>query len=53
MKIHKTYVFVKNNMGMSMKNIRSAYFCADQIDVTTNFAVVTNVVIKRAHFSVF
>ena len=28
---------------------RSADFCADQIDVITNFAVITNVVIRRAH----
>ena len=32
-----------------MKNTRAADFCADQIDVITNFAVKTNVVIKRAH----
>ena len=32
-----------------MKNTRSADFCADQIDVITNFAVITNVVIKRIH----
>ena len=31
------------------KNIRSANFCADQIDVITNFAVIANVVIKRVH----
>ena len=29
--------------------IRSADFCADRIDVITNFAVITNVVKKRAH----
>ena len=32
-----------------MKNTRSADFCADQIDVITNFAVITNVDIKRVH----
>ena len=32
-----------------MKNTRSADFCADRIDVITNFAVITNVVIKRVH----
>ena len=36
-----------------MKNTRTPDFCADQIadqiDVTTNFAIITNVVIKRAH----
>ena len=29
---------------------RSADFGADQIDVITNFAVITNVVIKRVHY---
>ena len=32
-----------------MKNTQSADFCADRIDVITNFAVTTNVVIKRGH----
>ena len=32
-----------------MKKRRSAHFFADQIDVITNFAVKTNVVIKRVH----
>ena len=36
-------------MGMSMKNTQSADFRADQIDVITNFAVITNVVLKRVH----
>ena len=31
------------------KNTRSADFCADQIDVITNLAVITNVIIKRVH----
>ena len=31
------------------KNTRSADFRADQIDVITNFAVITNVVKKRIH----
>ena len=31
------------------KNTRSADFCADRIDVITNFAVITNAVIKRVH----
>ena len=31
------------------KYTRSADFCADRIDVITNFAVITNVVIKRVH----
>ena len=31
------------------KNTRSADFCADRIDVMTNFAVITNAVIKRVH----
>ena len=33
-----------------MKKLRSPDFCADQIDVITNFAVITKVVIKRVHF---
>ena len=36
-----------------MKTTRSADFCADQIDVIANFAVITNVVIKRAHCTCF
>ena len=32
-----------------MKNTRYADFCANQIDVITNFAVITYVVIKRFH----
>ena len=36
-------------MGISIKNTRSADFCADQIHVITNFAVITNAVIKRVH----
>ena len=33
LKIQKTYVFLKNNMGISMKkHTGSADFCADQID---------------------
>ena len=32
-----------------MKNTPSADFCANQIDVIMNFAVITNVVIKRVH----
>ena len=31
------------------KKTQSADFCADQTDVITNFAVITNVVIKRVH----
>ena len=30
-----------------MKNTHTADFCAERIDVITNFAVITNVVIKR------
>ena len=42
------YVFLKTNMGITMKKkIRFADLCADQIDVMKNFAVITNVVIKR------
>ena len=49
----KTYVFLKNSMGISMNKYRSAYFCALQIDVIPNFAVITNVVIKRVHCILF
>ena len=31
------------------KHTRSADLCADRIDVITNFAVITNAVIKRVH----
>ena len=43
------YVFLKNRMGISMKKYTKADFCADQIDVIMNFAVITSVVIKRVH----
>ena len=36
-------------MGISIKNTRAADFCADKIDGITNFVVIANVVIKRAH----
>ena len=37
-------------MGISMKKIHDPLiFCADQIEVITNFAVITNVVTKRVH----
>ena len=49
LQISKTYVFLKNNMGLSIKNTWSADFCADRIDVITNFADITNVVIKRVN----
>ena len=51
MQISKTYVFLKNNRGLSMKTTRTADFCADRIDVITNFAVITNAVVKRVHCS--
>ena len=34
-------------MGLSIKKIRYANFCADQIDDITNLAGITNVVKKR------
>ena len=34
---------------ITLLNTRSANFCADQIDIITNFAVITNVHIKRVH----
>ena len=51
LQIPKTYVFLKNNMGLSMKNTRTADFCADRMDVITNFAVITITVVKRVHCS--
>ena len=36
-----------------MKNTRSADFCADRTDVITNFAVITNVVLKRFHCNLY
>ena len=36
---------------MQWKYTRSADFGADQIDVITNFIVITNVVIKRVHIT--
>ena len=36
-------------MGISLKKYMIHCFCADQIDVITNFAVITNVVLKRVH----
>ena len=36
-------------MGLSLKNARSVDFCADRIDVITNFAVITNAVIKKVN----
>ena len=35
--------------NINKNNTRSIAFCADQIGVITNFAVITNVVIKRVH----
>ena len=33
------------------KNILSAGFCADWLEVITNFAVIRNAVIKRFHYN--
>ena len=39
-------------MGLSIKEIHDPLiFCADRIDIITNFAVITNVVVKRVHFT--
>ena len=43
------HMFPEEKHGNINKNTRSADFCADQIDVITNFAVITNVVITRVH----
>ena len=40
--------FPKEYMILSIKK-RSLIFCADRIDVIANFAIVTNVVIKKVH----
>ena len=48
-KYQKHIFSLKNNIGLSMKNTRSADFCADQIDVLTNVTIIMNVVIKRVH----
>ena len=45
-KIHDSLIFVQTKLT-------SANFCADQVDVITNFVVITNVVIKRAHCILF
>ena len=47
---YQKHVFSKNNMGLSIKTSRSADFFADRIDIINNFAVITNVAIKRAHY---
>ena len=36
-------------MGISIKNTRSTDCCAEQTDVVTNLAVITNIVIKRVY----
>ena len=41
--------FLKHNMGISMKKYTIRYFCADQFDVITNFALITNVIAERVH----
>ena len=35
-----------------MKNTQSADLCADRIDIITNFAVITNAVIKRVQCAI-
>ena len=37
-------------MTVNEKNKDPLIFCPDQIDVITNFAVITNVVIKKVHY---
>ena len=49
-KILKTYVFLKNNFGIPMQKYTIRLFWVDQIDVITNYAVITNVVIKTGHY---
>ena len=42
-------MFSRINCEYQWKNIRSADFCADKIDIIMNFVVIMNVVIKRIH----
>ena len=47
---YQNVCFPKEQHGtVNEKNTRSAGFCADQIDVITNFSILMNVVIKRVH----
>ena len=39
----------EKNGNINKNNTRSIAFCEDQINIMTNFAVITNVVIKRVH----
>ena len=39
-------------MGLSLKNIRSADFCAERIDIITNFAVIRNAIINTDQISI-
>ena len=47
--LFKAYVFPKNNTGLSMKKYTIRFFCADRIDIVTNYAVIMNVIIKWVH----
>ena len=45
--------FPKEKQGTVNEKIQDLLiFCADRIDVITNFAVITNVVIKRVHCNI-
>ena len=47
---YRYYDFVlNNNTGLPIKNTQNADFCADRIDIITNFAAITNVVIISFH----
>ena len=49
---YQTRIFSKEyHRTVNENNTRSADFCADRIDVITNFVVLTKVVIKRAHYT--
>ena len=50
-KYPKRMFSLKNNIGLSMKNTRSADFC-DRTDVIANFVVLTDAVIKRVQCSI-
>ena len=40
--MYTIYVSLENSIGLSLKKWRSTDLCADQIDVITNFAAITN-----------
>ena len=49
LQISKTYVFLKNDMGQSVKKYTSSWFLCRPNWRYNEFSVITNVVIKRVH----